>query len=309
MFLARVARPQSQTYPSRLIKIVVPFPAGGPTDVMGRLAAQYLSSKLGQNVIVENVAGAGGTAGSQAVARANPDGYTLLVGMTINAINAALYKKLNYDPIGDFAPVAVVAVESEALLVHPSVPVKTIHEFVNYVRANPGKITCGAAIGVTPHIMVVFFMTRSGASTVFVPYKGGAQSLTDLLSGHIQMSVAPKATALSLIQSGKLTALAVTSEVRWAELPDVPTMHEAGFADFPTYQWFGLLAPARTPAAVIDRLNATINDGLRSADLGAAVAKLGLETRIRTPQELQQLMLTEARQWDAIARAGDVRIE
>jgi tripartite-type tricarboxylate transporter receptor subunit TctC len=309
MILSGAAWPQPQTYPSRLIKLIVPFPPGGPTDVMGRMAAQYLSSKLGQNVIVENVPGAGGTIGSQAVARANPDGYTLLVGMTTNAISAALYKKLNHDPIGGFAPVAAVALESEALVVHPSVPVKTIHEFLDYVRANPTQITCGAPTGVAPHILVAFFMMRSGVSMVFVPYRGGAPLMTDLVSGHVQMSVAAKATVLAHIQTGKLTALAVTSETRWAELPDVPTMHESGFADFPAYQWFGLLAPARTPVEVIDRLNATINAGLRTGELGAAVAKLGLETRIQTPQELQQLMLAEARQWDAAVTAAGVRIE
>jgi tripartite-type tricarboxylate transporter receptor subunit TctC len=308
--LPRSAWPQTQTYPSRLIKIVVPFPAGGPTDLMGRMAAQHLSSSLGQNVIVENVVGAGGTIGTQAVARANPDGYTLLLGGTnSNAISAALYKKLSYDPVRDFAPIASLAIESEALLVHPLVPVKTIQEFRDYLKANPGKITCGAVPGVMPYVMVAFFMVRSGTSMVLVPYRGAAPMITDLLSGHIQMTVLAKASALPHVQTAKLRALAVTSEARWAELPDVPTMREVGFADFPDYQWFGLLAPAGTPATVIDKLNASINSGLRSTELGATLAKLGLEAKMQTPQELQQLLLAEARQWDAIVTSTGIKID
>jgi tripartite-type tricarboxylate transporter receptor subunit TctC len=269
-----------------------------------------LSSSLGQNVIVENVVGAGGTIGVQAVARANPDGYTLLLGGTnSNAISAALYKKLSYDPVRDFAPIASMAVESDALVVHPSVPVKTIQEFLDYMRANPGKITGGATIGVMPHVMIAFFMVRSGADMVFVPYRGAAQTITDLLSGHIQMTILAKASALPHVQTGKLKALAVTSEARWAELPDVPTMHDSGFTDFRAYQWFGLLAPAHTPATVIDKLNASISDGLRSDELGSALAKLGLEAKIQTPQELRQLLLAEARQWDAIVRSADIRTD
>lgn len=308
--LPRSAWPQTQPYPSRLIKIVVPFPAGGPTDLMGRMAAQHLSSSLGQNVIVENVVGAGGTIGAQAVARANPDGYTLLLGGTNStAISAALYKKLSFDPVRDFAPIASMAVESEVLLVHPSVPVKTIQEFLDYLKANPGKITCGATTGVMPHVMLAFFMVRSGADMVFVPYRGAAQTITDLLSGQIQMTILAKASALPHVQTGKFKALAVTSEARWAELPDVPTMHDSGFTDFPAYQWFGLLAPAKTPTAVIDKLNASINNGLRSDELGSALAKLGLETKIQTPQELQQLLLAEAQQWDAIVAETGIRTD
>lgn len=303
------ALPQTQTYPSRLIKIVVPFPAGGPTDLMGRMAAQALSSSLGQNVVVENVVGASGMVGAQAVARADPDGYTLLLGGTSNAISAAFYKKPGYDSARDFVPIASLAVDSEALLVHPSVPVKTIQEFLAYAKANPGKLMCGATTGAPPHAMVAFFIKRSGADMVFVPYRGAAQTITDLLSGQIQMTLGAKASYLPHIQTGKLRALAVTSEVRWPELPDVPTMRDIGFADFPAYQWFGLLAPAKTPATVIEKLNATINNGLRSAELGAGLAKLGLEAKIQTPQELQQFVLADAQQWDAIVTSTGIKID
>ena len=202
-----------------------------------------------------------------------------------------------------------MAIESDALVVHPSVPVKTLQEFVDYMKANPGKITGGATIGVMPHVMIAFFMVRSGADMVFVPYRGAAQTITDLSSGQIQMTILAKASALPHVQTGKLKALAVTSEARWAELPDVPTMHDSGFTDFRAYQWFGLLAPAHTPATVIDKLNASISDGLRSDELGSALAKLGLEAKIQTPQELQQLLFAEARQWDAIVRSADIRTD
>jgi tripartite-type tricarboxylate transporter receptor subunit TctC len=229
--------------------------------------------------------------------------------MTTNAINAALYKKLGFDPIRDFTPVAALAIESEALVVHPSVPAKTIQEFLDYLKANPGKLAGGVPTGVMPHIMVAFFVKRAGADMVLVPYRGGAPLVTDLLSGQVQMSIVAKASALPHVRAGNLRALAVTSETRWAELPEVPTMRDSGFVDFPTYQWFGLLAPAGTPAAVVNRLNAAINGGLQSAELGAALAKLGLEAKIQTPQELQQILQAETRQWDAIVTSTGVRVD
>jgi len=307
---SRTASSQTQSYPTRLIKVVVPFPAGGPTDIMGRLAAQQLSKTFAQNVIVENIAGAGGTIGSQAVARANPDGYTLLLGGTnSNAITAAFYKNLRYDPIRDFAPIAAVAVDSSALVVTPEVPVKTIQEFLQYLEMNPGKLACGAPVGIAPHALVAFFVKRSNADMIFVPYRGGAPLITDLLSNQVQMTVGAKSAYLPHIRAGKLRALAVTSEERWSELPDGPTMHESGFADFPSYQWFQLMAPANTSQDVIDKLNAAINDGLKSAELQSSLAKLGVQTKIETPRELQRKLLAEAQQWNAIVRSTGIKVD
>jgi len=306
--LPRNAIPQS--YPNKVIKIVVPFPAGGPTDLMARVAGQYLSSALGQNVIVENVPGAGGTIGSQAVARAVPDGHTLLLGGTnSNAITPAFYKNLSYDPISDFTPIAAIAIDSSALLVTPAVPAGTIQEFIRHLKANPGKLTCGAPIGIAPHVMVAHFMIKSGTDMVFVPYRGGAPLITDLLGGQVQMTIGAKSVYLPHIQSGRLRALAVTSERRWSELQDVPTIRESGFADFPTYQWFDLLAPARTPVPIIEQLNITTNRGLQSADVQAGLAKLGVEARIHTPKELQAILREEAQQWNAIVKASGIKID
>jgi tripartite-type tricarboxylate transporter receptor subunit TctC len=307
---SRAGFAQAQSYPDRPIKLVVPFPAGGPTDIMGRIAGQLVSSALGQTVVVENRPGAGGTIGSQDVARANADGYTLLLGGTnTNAINAAIYKNLNYDPIGDFTPVASIAADSSALVISPSIPAKTVQEFVGYLKDKPGKLTSGAVLGIAPHVMVEYFKAVTGTNMVFVPYKGGPALLPDLLSGQIQMTFGAKSLFLQYIQSGKLRPLAVTSDARWPELPDVPTMRECGFANFPAYQWFMVLAPARTPAAVVDKLNAAINDGLKSPDVEAQLAKLGAEPRIRSPQVLVKFIAEEARQWAKMVSSADIKVE
>ena len=277
---------------------------------MARLAGQALSSSFGQTVVVENLPGAGGTIGSQAVARANPDGYTLLLGGTnSNAISPAFYKALTYDPIRDFAPVAAVAVDSSALVVTPPVPAKTIQELVQFLKSNPGRLACGAPVGVAPHVMVASFMVESSTNMVFVPYKGGAPVITDLLGGHIQMTIGAKSAFLPHIQAGKLRALAVTSEGRWPELPDVPTMRESGFANFPTYQWFDVLAPAKTPPGIIDKLNVAINAGLQSPELQASLSKFGVEAKQVTPKELQIILLAEAQRWGTIVRETGIKID
>jgi tripartite-type tricarboxylate transporter receptor subunit TctC len=308
--LKRVGFARAQSYPDRVIKLVVPFPAGGPTDIMGRIAGQLVSSALGQNVVVENRPGAGGTIGSQDVAHADPDGYTLLLGGTnTNAINAAIYKNLNYDPIKDFTPIASIAADSSALVVSPSIPATTLAEFVAYLKRNPGKLNCGAVLGIAPHVMVEYFKVITGTDMVFVPYKGGTALIPDLLGGRIQMTFGAKSFFLPYIQAAKLRPLAVTSDTRWPELPDVPTMRESGFRNFPAYQWFLVLAPARTPAAVIEKLNAAINGGLKSPDIQAQLAKLGTEPRIRSQQDLVKFMAEEAKQWNAMVSSAEIKID
>ena len=307
---SRTAWSQPQPYPTRLIKIVVPFPAGGPTDLMGRLAAQQLGALLKQSVIVENLPGAGGTIGSRSVARAAPDGYTLLLGGTnSNAITPAFYKDLGYDPVADFAPVAAIAVDSSALVVAPAVPARTVQELVDYLKRNPGKVACGAPVGIAPHAMVAYFMKRSATDMIFVPYKGGAPLITDMLSGQVQMTIGAKSVWLPHIQAGKMRALAVTSETRWPELEDVSTMREAGMPDFPTYQWFDLMAPIKTPPEIIDKLNATVNDGLKSAEIQTSLGKLGVEMKIQTPRELEQILRAEAQQWGSIVQTTGIKID
>ena len=300
----------AQSYPERLIKIVVPFPAGGPSDVAARLVTQPLSSKLGQSVIIENLPGAGGRTGAKAVAQASPDGYTLLLGGTNpNAIAQSLYRNLNFEPLKDFTAVALIGLDSNALVVNPSVPAKTLQELVQYAKANPGKLTSGSTVGIGPHICLELFRARTGTDIAFIPYKGAAPAIADLLGGQIQIGMTSKAVLLPLIREGRLRALAVTSEVRWPELPDVPTMGESGFDRFPAYLRSGLLAPARTPEAIIDKLNGAIVEGLRAPEMQASIAKLGFETRSLTAREFGAKLDEEAHSWEAAVNESGVKLD
>jgi tripartite-type tricarboxylate transporter receptor subunit TctC len=308
--LAAAHPADAQSYPDRLIKIVVPYPPGGPADVAARLVAQPLSSKLGQSVIIENQAGAGGRTGARAVALAAPDGYTLQLGGTNpNAIAQSLFRHLSFEPIKDFAAVAPIAVDSNALVVNPTVPAATLQELIQYAKANPGKLTSGSTAGIGPHISLELFRVRTGTNIAFIPYKGAAPAVSDLLGGQIQIGMTSKAVLLPLIKEGRLRALAVTSEARWPELPDVPTLHESGFAGIPSYLWLGLLAPARTPAAVIDKLNGAVNEGLNSPEMRASIAKLGMEARSMTAREFAAQLADEARLWEAAVNESGVKMD
>jgi tripartite-type tricarboxylate transporter receptor subunit TctC len=300
----------AESFPDRVIKIVVPYPPGGPADVAARLVAPPLASKLGQSVIIENQPGAGGRTGAKAVAQASPDGYTLLLGGTNpNAIAQLLYRHLDFQPVKDFAAVALIGSDSNALVVHPAVPAKTVQEFVQYAKANPGKLSSGATVGIGPHVCLELLRIRTGIDITFVPYKGAAPAVADLLGGQIQIGMTSKAVLLPLIREGRLRALAVTSEVRWPELPEVPTLREAGLQGIPAYLWFGLLAPARTPAAVIDKINAAVNEGLKAPEIKASIAKLGLEARSMTAQQFGEKLGDEARDWEAAVRESGVKID
>jgi tripartite-type tricarboxylate transporter receptor subunit TctC len=300
----------AQPYPERSIKIVVPFSPGGPTDVVARLVAQSLSGRLGQSVVVENLAGAGGRIGAKAVATARPDGYTLLLGGTnINAIIGALYKDLGFDPINSFAPIGAICVDSMALAINPRVPANSLQQFVQYAKENPGKVKYGAPPGIYTQFAAEFFKLKTGTDILFVPYKGGAPAITDLLGGHIDMVFNPKSSLLSHFKEGKLRALAVTSESRWPELPDTPTMTEAGIAGFPTEVWFGLLAPQGTASSTVDKLNHAVNDAVLSAEMRAPLAKLGVEGKTGTPQAFAIALTDQARTWKAVVDATGVKGE
>jgi tripartite-type tricarboxylate transporter receptor subunit TctC len=300
----------AQSYPDRLIKIVVPYPPGGPADVAARLVAPPLSSQLGQSVIIENQPGAGGRTGAKAVAQAAPDGYTLQLGGTNpNAIAQSLFRHLSFEPIKDFAAVAPIAIDSNALVVNPVVPARTLQALIQYAKANPGKLTSGSTAGIVPHITLELFRVRTGTNIVFIPYKGAAPAVSDLLAGQIQIGMTSKAVLLPLIREGRLRALAVTSEVRWPELPEVPTMRESGFDGIPPYLWFGLLAPARTPMAVIEKLNRAVNEGMKSPQVRASIAKLGMEVRSLTAHEFATALADDARNWEAAVKQSGVKMD
>ena len=308
--IAAVAPVHAQNFPDRPVKVIVAYPAGGPTDTVARISTQGMTAELGQGMIVENVAGAGGRIGSRDVARAVPDGYTLLLGGTNdNAIAPVLYKSLDYDPAKDFVPVSAVATDSNAIVVHPSVPVHTIAELASYTKANPGKLTSGATQGIAPHLMLEFIRVRTGADMVYVPYKGAAPAIADVLGNHIQVNVSAKSVLLPLIKDGRLRALAVSSAERWPELPDVPTLRESGLDGFPTAVWFVLMAPAGTPPAVITRLNEAVNLHILSEPIREGIRKIGLEPHVLAPEVLAKVIVDETQLWQGVARETGVHLE
>ena len=299
----------AQSYPDRAIKVVVPFPAGGPTDTIARTVTQGLAAALGQSIVIENQSGAGGRIALRQVAHAAPDGYTLLLGGTNNnAITPALYKDLDFDAVNDFAPVATIAIDRLGVVVHPSVPVKTMAELVAYAKANPGKLSSGGGVGISPHFLLEFIRVKSGANIVFVPYKGAAPALIDVIAGQIQLHSTAKSVLLPQIQSGKLRALAVEGDQRWPELPDVPTLSEAGFDGFPPAIWYGFLAPAKTPPQVIAKLNAAVQQQLKSDEVKAAFVKLGLDAQSLTPQEFGAVLVKERELWAALAQQTGIKL-
>ena len=248
---------EPRAIPSKPIRMIVPFPPGGPIDVMGRLTGDRLSQGVGQTVVIENRPGAGAVIGSRAVATAEPDGYTLLFGSSGSlAVTPALYKNAGYDPVKSFAPVAAVAEGPLVLAVHPSVPAKTMAELVAHAKANSGKLNYGSGLGTPPHIAYGLFKLLTKTDVLFVPYQGAAPAITDLIAGRHAFIIDAPGVLMPHIQDGKLRALAVTSPARYSELPDVPTMAEAGYPDFVMTFWTGVVAPAGTPAPVIERLNA-----------------------------------------------------
>ena len=300
----------AENYPNRTIRIVVPFSAGGPTDVAARLVAQSLTSKLNANVIVENRAGAGGRIGAQVVATADADGYTLLLGGTnVNAITGALYQNIGFDPIKSFAPISAIYADSLALALSPDVPVDTSEELVRYAKAHPGKLKYGAPPGIYTQFAGEFYKARTGTDILFVPYKGGAPALTDVLGGHIDMVFGNKSTLLALFREHRLKALAVTTRVRWPELPQTPTMEEVGVSGFPPEVIFGLLAPAGTPVAIIQQLNEAINDQLRSPEVRASLDAIGVEARTGTAAEFAIVLEEQARQWKAVIDEAGIKME
>jgi tripartite-type tricarboxylate transporter receptor subunit TctC len=298
----------AQRYPNRTIKLIVPFPAGGATDNAARLVAQRLQAGLGQSVIIENQAGAGGTTGTRQAAIAAADGYTLLMASIGTFGSMPLLYKLDFDPQRAFAPVATVVFDKSALVVRPSLPVKTVADLVQYAKAHPGKLSYGSAIGIGPHFVAELFKIKSGADIVHIPYRGGAPMVADLIAGQIDMTVNGKSVLLPQIQAGKLRALAVTAGARWRELPDVPTLVETGYMDAPYDTLFGVVAPAGTPESVIGKLNATINEGLRSAEMGEHLMKIGIEPIVTTPQEFADIIAREVPKWAAIVKATGVRV-
>ena len=310
VLLATSAGPATgQSYPDRPIKMIVPFAPGGPMDTMARFVGQQLQTSLGQPLIIENRAGAGGALGSKAVVTADPDGYTLLWGSSGTiSILPELNKKLDYDP-KTLAPVALVSLLPHVFVVPPAVPARTVQEFVAYAKANPGKLNFGASLGTPPHLMGALFKSLAGIDITFIPYKGAAPSIADMLGGQTHMQFDALTTLYPLIAEGKLRALAVTSANRWPPLPDVPTMIESGFPTFPQNAWSGVLAPPGTPVGITAKLNAAINDGIKSPEAQASLAKLSALTQPGSSQDFAAFIADQSPKWAELVRLSGATIE
>jgi len=299
----------AQTYPTKPIKMIVPYTPGSPVDVLARLVTQHLSARLHQPIVIDNRPGAGTTIGTKAAAEAAPDGYTLLIGATSFVISASLYPNLEYDPIRSFAPVSMLVVSPQVLVIAPAIPARTVPEFIAHAKANPGRLNFGFGLGTLPQILGESFKVMTGTDIVSIPYKGGAQAITDMLGGRIHMNFGTQATLLPLVQQNKIRALAVTTETRAKDLPEVPTMIESGLPQLALAFSAGILAPAGTPAAIVEQINREINETLKSADVVASLAKLGFEPRIWSAQDYGAFLAEEAKRWPPIVKASGVKPE
>jgi tripartite-type tricarboxylate transporter receptor subunit TctC len=303
---------QAQAYPNRPIKIVVPFPAGGPTDGMARIISDRLGAVLGQSIIVENRGGgAGGSVGAKFVASSDPDGYTILLtpGGSLTT-GPAVHKNIGYDPVKAFLPIGLVMETPQVLEVHPNLPVKTMAELVAYAKANPGKLSFGSqGFGVGPHLMLESFQLDNGIKMTHVPYRGTAPMLTALLAGEVQLAIDPTTTSLVHIQAGKIRPLAIVGPTRTKALPDVPTTAEAGYPKLSSTFWLGAVAPAGTPPAIIAKLNAAFRETLATPETRDRLANFGAEAKMGTPEEFGKMLASELALWQGVVRDAHITVE
>ena len=300
----------AQSYPTKPIRMIVPFPPGGPIDTMGRMVANDLSNRLGQQVVVENRAGAGSTLGTKMAAAAEPDGYTLLFGSSGSlAVAPALYTTLDVDPLKAFVPVAKVSLLPHVFVVSNDLPVKTVKEFIAYAKAHPGQLNYGAGLGTPPHLLSTLLKTKADIDAIYVPYKGAAASITDLLAGRVQFTIDGLISLYPLIRDGKVRPLAIARGERWPTLPDVPTLVESGFPDFTIDAWTGVAAPAGTPAEIVARLNAAINEGLKAPESKTTLAKFSAIADTGTPADFGAFLAKELPRWAALVKLAGAKAE
>ncbi|MEI7678362.1 MAG: tripartite tricarboxylate transporter substrate binding protein [Betaproteobacteria bacterium] len=298
----------AQTYPNRPIRLVVPSSPGGGTDITGRIVANKLSEQLGQQVVVDNRAGAGTIIGIEIAAKAPPDGYTLLMGLSTLAINPSMYAKLPYDALRDLAPISLAVLSPNILTVHPSVPAKTVKEFIALAKAKPGTITFGSAGQATsPHLSGELLKVLAKIDIVHVPFKGSGQSVISSISGEIAANFPSVPTAIPYIKAGKLRGLGVTMAKRTAALPDVPSIAEAGVPGYEATQWFGMLAPAGTPRPIIDRLNHEMVKLLKSPEVRDRLIADGTDPAPTTPEEFGAYIKSETEKWTKVIKAAGIK--
>jgi tripartite-type tricarboxylate transporter receptor subunit TctC len=312
-FIAALALSRSavaEDWPTRPVTLIVPFAPGGTTDIVARIVGQALSVRLGQSVIVENLGGAGGTLGANQAAKAAPDGYTIFMATIAHTMAPGIYKSLPYDFVKDFAPVTVVAFVPNIVIVHPSVPAKTVGELLAYIRANPGKVNYGSAgIGSTEHMSGELLSAMAHLKMVHVPYKGGAPMMADLIAGHIEMSIETSGSASPHIKAGSVRALAVSTAKRSPAFPDLPTLAEAGLTGYDVTTWYGVLAPAGTPAPIRDRLYKELSEILQSPEIAARLRDIGGDPGGETPAEFADFIKVETAKWIKLAKDAHISVE
>jgi tripartite-type tricarboxylate transporter receptor subunit TctC len=306
------AKAQSQGYPNRPIRVIVPFPAGGPTDGMARVISDRLGQVLKQSIVIENRGGgAGGSVGAKVVASAEPDGYTILLTPGGSLTNGpAVHKNIGYDPVKAFTPVALLITAPLILVVHPSLPVKTVPELMAYAKANPGKLVAGSqGAGTGPHLLIELIKLDTGLNITHVPYRGSAPAITALLANEIQMFFDSPTTILPHIRSGAARPIAVTTATRHKDFPDLPTMAEVGFPKIRSTFWLGVAAPGGTPPAIVDRLNAAFREALDAPETRERLAKLSADIAIGTPEEFRKMLADELELWTGVAKAANLQMD
>ena len=300
----------AQTYPTKPIRIVVPWPPGGGTDLVARTVAQKMNETLGQTAVVDNRAGANGIIGADLAAKAPADGYTVLITIASHAINPTLYPKLPYDTLADLAPVSLLAEYPFVITVHPSIPAKTIKEFIAIAKSRPGQLSyASSGNGSGPHLGMELFMNMAGISMVHVPYKGAGQAMTDLISGQVQVFLNNFLAGMPMIKAGKLRALAVTSAKRSAAASELPTVVEAGVPGYVVTGWYGMFVPRRTPAPAVERLHAELMKILKSPETAQAFSAQGVEPAWTTPKELEAYMKAETGRWRKVIQTAGIKLE
>lgn len=299
-----------QNYPVRPVRLIVPSSPGGGTDITARIIAPKLGEYLGQQVVVENRPGAGTMIGGEAVARAAPDGYTLLMGISTLAINPAMYKRVPYDALRDFAPISQVVALPNMLVTHPSLPVKSVRELIAFAKARPGQINfASAGVGTNPHLAMELFLSMTDLKMVHVPYKGSGQGVIDLLAGHVTVMMPSILTALNYVKNKRLRALGVTSAKRAAGVPDIPTIAEAGVPGYEAVQWFGVLAPAATPRDIIMRLHKEIVRTVQAPDIKPKLINDGADPVGSSPEEFAAFIRSETNKWAKVAKSIGIKPE
>ena len=310
LFASAFAQAQAQEYPARAIRVIVPFSPGGAVDGPMRLVAQGLGKRLGQSVVVENKPGAGATIGTDVVAKAPPDGYTLLLASQTNAISATLYAKLPFDPIEDFAPITLIGREPGVVVVNPAVPATTLAQFIAYVKERPGQVDfASSGNGSGQHLFAAMLASKTGMKMNHIPYKGSGQATTDLLAGVVAMAIPGTAGMVGHIKAGKLRALAVTGAARSPQLPDVPTVMESGVPDYEAYVWMGLFAPKGTPPAIIDRLQREVSAVLAEDEVRRYMSGAGIEIVGSQPGEFGRFYRHEKEQWAKVIRETGAKVD